>query len=54
MPRPLLIPIVRRPGAMWMKSWSRAKRAQKLIRAFAMLENKVAHNPKRKHGNIPL
>jgi len=27
---------------------------QKLIRAFAMLENKVAHNPKRKHGNIPL
>lgn len=27
---------------------------QKLIRAFAMLENKVVHNPKRKHGNIPL
>jgi propionyl-CoA carboxylase beta chain len=27
---------------------------EKLIRAFAMLENKVAHNPKRKHGNIPL
>lgn len=26
----------------------------KLIRAFGMLENKVAHNPKRKHGNIPL
>lgn len=27
---------------------------QKLIRAFAMLENKVAHLPKKKHGNIPL
>ncbi len=26
----------------------------KLIRAFAMLENKVAHLPKKKHGNIPL
>ncbi|MBS1777010.1 MAG: acyl-CoA carboxylase subunit beta [Bacteroidetes bacterium] len=26
----------------------------KLIRAFAMLENKVATMPKRKHGNIPL
>jgi propionyl-CoA carboxylase beta chain len=27
---------------------------QKLIRAFKMLENKVANMPKRKHGNIPL
>jgi propionyl-CoA carboxylase beta chain len=27
---------------------------QKLIRAFAMLENKVATLPKKKHGNIPL
>ena len=26
----------------------------KLIRAFAMLENKVANLPKKKHGNIPL
>ncbi|MFN5324135.1 MAG: acyl-CoA carboxylase subunit beta [Bacteroidota bacterium] len=27
---------------------------QKLIKAFRMLENKVAHLPKKKHGNIPL
>lgn len=27
---------------------------RKLIKAFAMLENKVAHLPKKKHGNIPL
>jgi propionyl-CoA carboxylase beta chain len=27
---------------------------QKLIRAFTMLENKVASMPKKKHGNIPL
>jgi propionyl-CoA carboxylase beta chain len=27
---------------------------QKLIRAFEMLENKVANLPKKKHGNIPL
>lgn len=27
---------------------------EKLIRAFAMLENKVAKLPKKKHGNIPL
>ncbi|RZK13927.1 MAG: hypothetical protein EOO43_17135, partial [Flavobacterium sp.] len=27
---------------------------QKLIRAFQMLENKVATLPKKKHGNIPL
>lgn len=27
---------------------------QKLIRAFGMLENKVAKLPKKKHGNIPL
>ncbi|XZF12650.1 acyl-CoA carboxylase subunit beta [Chitinophagaceae bacterium MMS25-I14] len=27
---------------------------EKLIRAFKMLENKVASMPKRKHGNIPL
>jgi propionyl-CoA carboxylase beta chain len=27
---------------------------QKLIKAFAMLENKVDHLPKKKHGNIPL
>lgn len=27
---------------------------QKLIRAFEMLKNKVAHLPKKKHGNIPL
>jgi propionyl-CoA carboxylase beta chain len=26
----------------------------KLIKAFAMLENKVAKLPKKKHGNIPL
>jgi propionyl-CoA carboxylase beta chain len=26
----------------------------RLIKAFAMLENKVAHLPKKKHGNIPL
>jgi propionyl-CoA carboxylase beta chain len=26
----------------------------KLIRAFRMLENKVAHLPRKKHGNIPL
>jgi len=27
---------------------------QKLIRAFGMLENKVAKLPRKKHGNIPL
>ncbi len=27
---------------------------RKLIRAFEMLENKVTHLPKKKHGNIPL
>ncbi len=27
---------------------------EKLIRAFAMLENKVANLPRKKHGNIPL
>jgi propionyl-CoA carboxylase beta chain len=27
---------------------------RKLIKAFAMLKNKVAHIPKKKHGNIPL
>ena len=27
---------------------------QKLIRAFKMLENKVATLPRKKHGNIPL
>ena len=27
---------------------------RKLIRAFAMTENKVAHLPRKKHGNIPL
>jgi propionyl-CoA carboxylase beta chain len=27
---------------------------EKLIRAFKMLENKVAKMPKKKHGNIPL
>lgn len=27
---------------------------RKLIRAFASIENKVAHLPKKKHGNIPL
>jgi propionyl-CoA carboxylase beta chain len=27
---------------------------RKLIKAFAMLENKVVVRPKRKHGNIPL
>jgi propionyl-CoA carboxylase beta chain len=27
---------------------------RKLIKAFAMLENKVVHQPKKKHGNIPL
>jgi propionyl-CoA carboxylase beta chain len=26
----------------------------KLIKAFAMLENKVVNLPKKKHGNIPL
>jgi propionyl-CoA carboxylase beta chain len=27
---------------------------EKLIRAFKMLENKVAKLPRKKHGNIPL
>ncbi|HAO48953.1 MAG TPA: methylmalonyl-CoA carboxyltransferase, partial [Runella sp.] len=27
---------------------------EKLLRAFKMLENKVATLPKKKHGNIPL
>ncbi|MCF8324147.1 MAG: methylmalonyl-CoA carboxyltransferase, partial [Leadbetterella sp.] len=27
---------------------------RKLIKSFAMLENKVDHLPKKKHGNIPL
>jgi propionyl-CoA carboxylase beta chain len=27
---------------------------RKLIKAFAMLEHKVVHQPKKKHGNIPL
>jgi propionyl-CoA carboxylase beta chain len=27
---------------------------EKLIRAYAMLENKVANLPRKKHGNIPL
>ena len=27
---------------------------RKLIKAFTMLENKVVHQPKKKHGNIPL
>ncbi len=27
---------------------------RKLIKAFSMLQNKVAHLPKKKHGNIPL
>ncbi|NOQ92209.1 MAG: hypothetical protein GQ552_05765, partial [Flavobacteriaceae bacterium] len=27
---------------------------RKLIKAFAMLENKKVDSPKRKHGNIPL
>jgi acetyl-CoA carboxylase carboxyltransferase component len=27
---------------------------RKLIRAFAMLENKAAKLPKKKHGNLPL
>jgi propionyl-CoA carboxylase beta chain len=27
---------------------------RKLIRSFAMLENKVANRPRRKHGNVPL
>jgi propionyl-CoA carboxylase beta chain len=31
-----------------------AKTREKLIKAFAMLENKVATLPKKKHGNIPL
>lgn len=31
-----------------------AETRQKLIRAFEMLKNKVAHIPKKKHGNIPL
>lgn len=31
-----------------------SKTRAKLIRAFKMLENKVAHLPKKKHGNIPL
>ena len=26
----------------------------KLIKAFQMLENKIVHSPKKKHGNIPL
>jgi propionyl-CoA carboxylase beta chain len=31
-----------------------AETRRKLIKAFAMLENKVAHLPRKKHGNIPL
>ena len=31
-----------------------SKTREKLIKAFKMLENKVAHLPKKKHGNIPL
>lgn len=31
-----------------------AETRRKLIKAFAMLENKVAHHPRKKHGNIPL
>lgn len=31
-----------------------AETRKKLIRAFDMLKNKVAHIPKKKHGNIPL
>ena len=27
---------------------------RKLIKGFSMLENKEIHQPKRKHGNIPL
>jgi propionyl-CoA carboxylase beta subunit len=27
---------------------------RKLIKAFAMLENKVEKLPKKKHGNVPL
>nr|WP_246185935.1 carboxyl transferase domain-containing protein [Phnomibacter ginsenosidimutans] len=27
---------------------------RKLIKAFAMLENKVVKRPRKKHGNIPL
>ena len=27
---------------------------RKLMKSFAMLENKVAHLPRKKHGNIPL
>ncbi len=27
---------------------------RKLIKSFSMLENKVAHRPRKKHGNIPL
>ncbi len=30
------------------------KTREKLIRSFKMLENKVVHLPKKKHGNIPL
>ncbi|HLG34644.1 MAG TPA: hypothetical protein VI757_07145 [Bacteroidia bacterium] len=30
------------------------RRRAKLISAFAMLENKVAKLPRKKHGNIPL
>ena len=31
-----------------------AETRPRLIRALHMLENKVEHNPKKKHGNIPL
>jgi propionyl-CoA carboxylase beta chain len=31
-----------------------AETRSKLIKAFAMLQNKVAKNPRKKHGNIPL
>lgn len=31
-----------------------SKTREKLIKSFKMLENKVAHLPKKKHGNIPL
>lgn len=31
-----------------------AETRRKLIKAFAMLQNKVVNNPRKKHGNIPL
>lgn len=37
-----------------MKSFCQNETRRKLLKSFAMLENKKTKAPKRKHGNIPL